>query len=77
MLNRMMANLPEGYRIVIDSTSGSESSSVGLVWHAELNRKKLLNGQVCSHHACTLEYFSNLFILERDYDDTLCRAMIC
>ncbi|KAK9918423.1 hypothetical protein WJX75_004036 [Coccomyxa subellipsoidea] len=45
VLNRMMANLPEGYRIVIDSISGSESSSVGLVWHAELNRRKLLNGQ--------------------------------
>lgn len=49
VLRNMMANLPEAFRIVVDSTTDDGSSSVGLVWHAELNRMRMLNGQVSMH----------------------------
>lgn len=56
VLMSMTANLPEGYRIVVDNSAGGNASSVGLVWHAELNGMRVPNGQViyiCSHMCIT------------------------
>ncbi len=54
MLLSMLANLPEGYRVIVDDFACSNASSVGLVWHAELNGMRVPNGQVmyiCPGHA--------------------------
>ncbi|BDA46781.1 hypothetical protein COCOBI_09-2340 [Coccomyxa sp. Obi] len=45
VLLSMLMNLPEGYRIVIDNYAGGNASSVGLIWHAELNGIRVPNGQ--------------------------------
>lgn len=46
MLLSMLQNLPEGYKIVIDKYAGGYASTVGLLWHAELNGMRVPNGQV-------------------------------
>ncbi|CAL8471399.1 g10941 [Coccomyxa elongata] len=45
VLLSMLQNLPEGYKIVIDNYAGGNASTVGLIWHAELNGMRVPNGQ--------------------------------
>lgn len=45
-MDKMLANLPNGFRVLIDHSTDNDSSSAGLLWHAELNGMPLPNGKV-------------------------------
>ena len=46
LLDRAMANLPPGLRLVIEESCGGAAPSAGLIWRAELESQPLPGSQV-------------------------------
>ena len=46
LLDKTMANLPPGLRLVVEESCGGASPSAGLIWHAELDSRPLPGSKV-------------------------------
>ena len=82
LLERVMAGLAPGLRLVIDESSGATSSaSTGLVWHAELDGRPLPCGRVRAHPLLDIAQLEVLHALARQYLqlflplDIMCRGL--